>query len=68
MTYGGTPCSAGSSLVASEPSDGYCIAGVGLLPVVMKTVAGPCDGMVWYSERTMVHLVHDLRPSSAGAR
>ena len=32
------------------------MAGVGLLPVVMNTVAGPCDGMVWYSERTMVAL------------
>src|SRR5438309_1908926 len=50
------PFSVVSSLAASEPSDGYCRAAVGLLPVVMNTVAGPCDGMVWYSERTNVTL------------
>src|SRR5437868_12576601 len=42
--------------MATEPRHGYWTAGVGLLPVVMKTVAGPCDGMVWASERTMVAL------------
>jgi hypothetical protein len=32
------------------------MAGVGLLPVVMNTVPGPCDGMVWANERTIVIL------------
>src|SRR5260370_40596664 len=55
-TYGGTARSAGTSLATKEPRDGYCSAGVGLLPVVMKTVAGPWEGIVWDRERSMVTL------------
>src|SRR5687767_9634065 len=56
VTYGGTPTSVGSSLAVSEPIDGYWSAAVGLLPVVMNTVAGAWLGMVWYRERTTVSL------------
>src|SRR3954452_5197737 len=35
---------------------GYCRAAVGLLPVVMNTVPGPCDGIVWASDRTTLIL------------
>ena len=54
LTYGGTPGAAGIRRVTSEPMAGYWMAGVGRLPVVMKTVAGPCDGMVWARLRTTV--------------
>src|SRR5262245_6579693 len=45
------------SFEASEPMEGYWSAAVGLLPVVMNVVAGACDGIVWYSERTTVTLL-----------
>src|SRR3954464_13181164 len=35
---------------------GYCRAAVGLLPVVMNTVPGPCDGIVWARLRTTLTL------------
>src|SRR3954467_11790664 len=44
------------SLAQIEPIAGYCSAAVGLLPVVMNTVPGPCDGIVWASERTTLIL------------
>src|SRR5579883_630641 len=56
VTYGGTATSVLSNRAATDPIEGYCIAAVGLLPVVMNTAAGPWLGIVWYSERTIVSL------------
>ena len=43
-------------MAASDPIAGYWSAAVGLLPVVMNTVAGAWLGMVWYRDRTTVSL------------
>src|SRR5215203_7294865 len=56
VTYGGTPGGVDSIFAVMDPIAGYCSAAVGLLPVVMNTVPGPCDGIVWARLRTTLTL------------
>src|SRR5215212_10915618 len=53
-TYDGTPVGVSSILAATEPIDGYCSAGVGLLPVVIQMVPTSWAGTLWAMERISV--------------